>query len=69
MSTSQDLHTLVTDILGRIEGCSLKAAAKQCLADIASRDNPTTAPYERPLILDLPKPKPNVNIQINFGKE
>ena len=55
---------LAAAFLADLDRCSLKSAAKQCLKDIAARDNPTTAPYERPLILDLPRPAINVIVLI-----
>lgn len=51
MSTPQDLQAIVANFQTALEASSLKAAANQCLKDIAARDNPTTLAYERPLIL------------------
>ena len=69
MMTAAEREDLYKNFLAALDRVSMKTAAKQCLKDLASRDNPTTAPYERPLFFDLPKPQPTVHITINFGKE
>lgn len=69
MMTAAEREDLYKGFLAALDRVSLKSAAKQCLKDIAARDNPTTAPYERPYILQLPKPQPNVRIMINLVGE
>lgn len=63
-----DREDLYKSFLAALDRVSLKAAMAQCKK--AFEAGPPQSMYlERPLILDLPKPQPNVNITINLVGE
>ena len=68
MMTAAEREDLYKGFLAALERCSLKTAMAQCKKAFEAGP-PKSAYLERPLILDLPKPQPNVRITINFGKE
>ena len=68
MMTAAERETLYANFLAALDRVSLKTAMAQCQKAFEAGP-PKSAYLERPLVLDLPKPQPNVNIQINFGKE
>lgn len=68
MSTPQDLQTLAAKFLEELEANSLKTAMAQCQKAFEAGP-PKSAYLERPLVLDLPKPQPNVRIMINLVGE
>ncbi len=65
MMTAADREEIYRAFLAALERASLKTAMAQCKA-ARKAGPPKTAYLERPLILDLPKRQPNVNIQINI---
>lgn len=68
MMTASEREDLYKGFLAALDRVSLKTAMAQCKKAFEAGP-PKSAYLERPLVLDLPKRRPNVNIQINFGKE
>ena len=68
MMTATEREDLYRGFLAALDRVSLKTAMEQCKKAFEAGP-PKSAYLERPLILDLPKPQPNVRITINLVGE
>ena len=68
MQTAAERETLYANFLAALDRVSLKTAMAQCKKAFEAGP-PKSAYLERPLVLDLPKPQPNVRVTINLVGE